>query len=143
MKKFILFLTLFATCNLFAQTDTIDNKIVSNYSYQLLGGKHYYVITTTQSDSDSIETTQRIQFPTRARVIQFAKNQADQADSLAQELKMQIDQKVEYLRNMDEQIQKYNEMLTKEFTKTRQELRALRTQRKLIIESKSKNNNVK
>lgn len=141
MKNTLILIFTIFTLALSAQSDTLDSKITTNYDYTLHNGKHYYVITTIHADSS--ETIQRIPFARKRDVVDYAKYQAAIADSLVNVVNEQINQKLENIKNLEDQIIQYNKVLSEEFQKYRQELRALRTQRKLIAESKQKNNNVR
>ena len=135
MKQIILFLIIFASCNLFAQNqDSIFNLKVE-YKYEKVGNLHYFVSTSTNADS-SITVNRSAPFRTKKAVLDFAQSEIDKVDSLVQNLNKEIQRKDEYLKQLQEQAQLIVKNINEAMTKTRQELRTLRTQRKLTKDGK-------
>ena len=136
MKQIILFLIIFASCNLFAQNqDSIFNLKVE-YKYEKVGNLHYFVSTSTNADS-SVTVNRSAPFKTKKAVVDFAQSEIDKVDSLVQNLNEEIQRKDEYLKQLQEQAQLIVKNINEAMTKTRQELRTLRTQRKLTNDGKT------
>jgi DNA anti-recombination protein RmuC len=70
-------------------------------------------------------------------VVDFAKAEIDKVDSLVLNLNQEIQEKDEYLKQLQEQAQLIVKNINEAMTKTRQELRTLRTQRKLTNDGKT------
>jgi predicted house-cleaning noncanonical NTP pyrophosphatase (MazG superfamily) len=136
MKQIILFLLIIASCNLFAQNqDSIFNLKVE-YKYEKVGNFHYFVSTSTNADS-SVTVNRSAPFKTKKAVVDFAKSEIDKVDSLVQNLNEEIQRKDEYLKQLQEQAVLIVKNINEAMTKTRQELRTLRTQRKLTNDGKT------
>ena len=136
MKQIILFLIIFASCNLFAQNqDSIFNLKVE-YKYEKVGNFHYFVSTSTNADS-SVTVNRSAPFKNKKAVVDFAQSEIDKTDSLVQNLNEEISRKDEYLKQLQEQAQLIVKNINEAMTKTRQELRTLRTQRKLTNDGKT------
>ena len=134
MKQIIFLFLLIASCNLFAQQDSVFNLKVE-YKYERIGNLHYFVSTSTNADS-SITENRSAPYRTKKAVLDFAKSEIDKVDSLVQNLNEEIQRKDEYLKQLQEQAQLIVKNINDAMTKTRQELRTLRTQRKLTNEGK-------
>jgi hypothetical protein len=134
MKQIIFLFLLIASCNLFAQQDSVFNLKVE-YKYERIGNLHYFVSTSTNADS-SITENRSAPYRTKKAVLDFAQSEIDKVDSLVQNLNEEISRKDEYLKQLQEQAQLIVKNINDAMTKTRQELRTLRTQRKLTNEGK-------
>jgi hypothetical protein len=134
--KQIIFLFLLTSCNLFAQNqDSIFNLKVE-YKYEKVGNLHYFVSTSTNADS-SVTVNRSAPFKTKKAVVDFAKAEIDKVDSLVQNLNEEIQRKDEYLKQLNEQAQLIVKNINDAMTKTRQELKTLKTQRKLTRDGKT------
>ena len=136
MKQIILFLIIFVSCNLFAQNqDSIFNLKVE-YKYEKVGNLHYFVSTSTNADS-SVTVNRSAPFKTKKAVVDFAQSEIDKVDSLVQNLNLEIQEKEDYLKQLQEQAQLIVKNINDAMTKTRQELKTLKTQRKLTRDGKT------
>ena len=130
MKKVLLFLFIVASCNLFAQQqDSIFNLNVE-YKYEKVGNAHYFVSTSMNADS-SITVNRSAPYKTKKEVIDFSKAEIAKIDSLVQNLNEEIKRKDDYLKQLNEQAILIVKNINDAINKTRQELKTLKTQRKL------------
>jgi predicted house-cleaning noncanonical NTP pyrophosphatase (MazG superfamily) len=134
MKQIIFLFLLIASCNLFGQQDSVFNLKVE-YKYERIGNLHYFVSTSTNADS-SITENRSAPYRTKKAVLDFAQSEIDKVDSLVQNLNEEIQRKDEYLKQLQEQAVLIVKNINEAMNKTRQELRTLRTQRKLTNEGK-------
>jgi hypothetical protein len=142
MKQIILLFLLIVSCNLLAQNqDSIFNLKVE-YKYEKVGNLHYFVSTSTNADS-SVTVNRSAPFKTKKAVIDFAQSEIDKVDSLVQNLNVEIKAKDEYLKQLNEQAVLIVKNINDAINKTRQELRTLRTQRKLTSDGKTSLKEVK
>jgi gas vesicle protein len=133
MKKlFIIFLSLISITG-YSQVDSLTSVV---YFYEMVGTKHYYV--STKIASDSTLTITKMPFTTRKQVFDFVKTQIDTANAVAHKISETISQKQDYLRNINDRVKQFNESITNEIEKIKDELIGLRTERKIVIESKDK-----
>ena len=136
MKQIIFLFLLIGSCNLFAQNqDSIFNLKVE-YKYERVGNFHYFVSTSTNADS-SVTVNRSAPFKNKKAVVDFAQSEIDKVDSLVQNLNEEISRKDEYLKQLQEQAVLIVKNINEAMTKTRQELRTLRTQRKLTNDGKT------
>jgi hypothetical protein len=134
MKQIIFLFLLIASCNIFAQQDSVFNLKIE-YKYERIGNLHYFVSRSTNADS-SITENRSAPYRTKKAVLDFAQSEIDKVDSLVQNLNEEISRKDEYLKQLQEQAVLIVKNINEAMTKTRQELRTLRTQRKLTNEGK-------
>lgn len=136
MKQIISFLLIIVSCNLFAQNqDSIFNLKVE-YKYEKVGNAHYFVSTSMNADS-SITVNRSAPFKTKKAVVDFAQAELDKVDSLVQNLNLEIKTKEEYLKQLNEQAQLIVKDINDAINKTRQEIKTLKTQRKLTNDGKT------
>ena len=135
MKQIIFLFLLIASCNLFAQNQDSVFNLKVEYKYEKVGNFHYFVSTSTNADS-SVTVNRSAPFKTKKAVVDFAKAEIDKVDSLVLNLNQEIQEKDEYLKQLQEQAQLIVKNINEAMTKTRQELRTLRTQRKLTNDGK-------
>lgn len=130
MKKIFLLLFVIASCNLFAQQDSVFNLNVQ-YKYEKIGNDHFFVSTSINADS-SITVNRSAPYKNKKSVTDFAKSEIDKIDSLVLNLTEEIKRKDEYLTQLNEQAVLIVKNINDAINKTRQELKTLKTQRKLI-----------
>jgi hypothetical protein len=135
MKQIIFLFLLIASCNLFAQQDSVFNLKVE-YKYEKVGNFHYFVSTSTNADS-SVTVNRSAPYKTKKAVVDFAQSEIDKVDSLVQNLNEEIQRKDEYLKQLNEQAVLIVKNINDAINKTRQELKTLKTQRKLTNDGKT------
>jgi hypothetical protein len=135
MKQIILIIFTLLGCNLFAQdVDTLDIKIKVRYSYIHEGSKHYYVMTTTYQDSS--KTIQMIPFTSKEEMIEFANKQVNDADGIVASINRQIEDKESIIMKINNEVMQYADSVNAKINELRSEIKNLKTQRHLVIESK-------
>lgn len=138
MKHLIILILAFCSYGLAAQeSDTTTYNITSDYRYEKVGNFHYYVVTTTNPDSSQTIMRSR-PYTTKKQVIDLVKAEIDNANTVIENINKELQQKIEYLKVIKEQQIKFSDQIRSEIDKTKTELLGLRTNRKLVQESKEK-----
>jgi hypothetical protein len=134
MRQTLLIIMILAACNLFAQTDTIDNMIKVEVGYEKAGTKYYYTVKTIYVDSS--ESIQKLPFPDKKSLVEFMKKQEEQVSIITANITDEIGKKQKYLKELNDKVKEYAETVNKEISKVNAEIKSLRTQRKLVNDSK-------
>ena len=137
MKHFIILFFLFMGFGLQAQTlDTTEVVNISqSYKYEKIGNFHYFSVTTTNPDSSQTISISR-PYTTKKQVLDIAQAQINASNDLIQKINEELKQKSDYFKMIQDQQVKFEEQIANEILKTRNEILNLRTNRKLIQESR-------
>jgi hypothetical protein len=137
MKHLFILFFFFMGFGLSAQTlDTTEVVNISqSYKYEKIGDFHYFSVTTTNPDSSKTISISR-PYTTKRQVLDIAQAQINASNDLIQKINEELKQKTDYFKMIQEQQVKFEEQIANEITKTRNEIINLRTNRKLIQESK-------
>jgi hypothetical protein len=142
MKQLILFL--FMGFGLSAQDlDTTQVFNINNeYKYEKIGNFHYLSIIQTNPDSSQLVNRSR-PYKTKKEVMDLAKIQMENTSEVVNRINEEIKQKELYYKQILDQQMKFKSQVENEIVKTKNELISLRTNKKLIQESKEGLKNVK
>ena len=128
------------------QAQTLDTtevvNITQSYKYEKIGDLHFFSVITMNPDSSSTVSISR-PYTTRRQVLDIAQAQLNAANDLIDKINVELKQKTDYYKMILEQEVKFKEQIQNEIMKTRNELINLRTNKKLIQESKEGLKNVK
>jgi hypothetical protein len=144
MKHLFLVIFIFIGFGLSAQAlDTTEVVNISqSYKYEKIGNFHYFSVTTTNPDSSQTISISR-PYTTKRQVLDIAQSQINASNDLIQKINEELKQKSDYFKMIQEQEVKFKEQIQNEIMKTRNELINLRTNKKLIQESKEGLKNIK
>jgi hypothetical protein len=134
-----LFLVIFIFMGFGLQAQSLDTTEVVNisqsYKYEKIGNFHYFSVTTTNPDSSQTISISR-PYTTKKQVLDIAQAQINASNDLIQKINEELKQKSDYFKMIQEQQVKFEEQIANEIAKTRNEIINLRTNRKLIQESR-------
>ena len=141
-----LFLVIFIFIGFWLSAQTLDTtevvNITQSYKYEKIGDLHFFSVITMNPDSSSTVSISR-PYTTRRQVLDIAQAQLNAANDLIDKINVELKQKTDYYKMILEQEVKFKEQIQNEIMKTRNELINLRTNKKLIQESKEGLKNVK